>query len=563
MLPVTFRMSAEAFKQAKQGLYIAPITALVLPLFRIFTPSGVDMSWSSTFIMSAILFVLMFLFAHFWGPHFIKQQSKALEVTLKEVGILRNNRGNIEILSYEQIRHLIIQQSRDGDVIGFKVKLPKQTVFISRLEKMALMEEILLNQLPSSTKVEKKTVWLNSGNLLATTVYLIFIVPIAFILTQTKMEAFMETLFLLSLVAAVTLWGAKRVSERVKQHILLQGQTYNRNLFIIILWSWIMSQSSGGFFSIVTAPCGLIGRVVQQSGCVRSFEGGNDVAFLTDNETIVYNDSSSLVLAPISGWSNYWTPTLPHERRVEEYWVPENGRILLSKTTNDRHIDELRIWDVENQQLQQTVTKSIGFVSLSANGQKLAFANLTEEHGVTEFWQIQPWQKVGELSGDVKAISPEFNSLVKYENDQIVVQEIPSGETVKILEQPDELRNFPLNEWGFSPDGQKLFVASQIDKIIGVWEMPNGNLLYYWHIEEGLDKDVIAFSPDSQFLIASIRDEDGYARLAIWNLATGIIHKEIALGKHPYSIDFSADGSLMAVGASRKVFIFDVAKMLE
>jgi WD40 repeat protein len=96
----------------------------------------------------------------------------------------------------------------------------------------------------------------------------------------------------------------------------------------------------------------------------------------------------------------------------------------------------------------------------------------------------------------------------------------------------------------WSPDGRFLATGSY-DATIHLLDAATGRTLRVLTGSRGVIHSA-DFSPDSQWL-ATISDEDGAMR--VWEVATGRlvdIHQGV-LGSMGYSVDFSPDGSLIAV----------------
>jgi WD40 repeat protein len=107
-------------------------------------------------------------------------------------------------------------------------------------------------------------------------------------------------------------------------------------------------------------------------------------------------------------------------------------------------------------------------------------------------------------------------------------------------------------EVAFSPDGKQLAAAGQAGRLLA-WEVASGRLLHELKGHApGSTISQVAYSGDGKWLAAVATDNS----LRIWNPSDGQLVKSLeGIGHLPRCLDFSDDGSKLAVAAGEKVIL--------
>ena len=104
----------------------------------------------------------------------------------------------------------------------------------------------------------------------------------------------------------------------------------------------------------------------------------------------------------------------------------------------------------------------------------------------------------------------------------------------------------------FSPDGR--FVASSgAEHSVRVWDAKTGDLMRAFNVP-GLEAEALTFSPDSQRLVAALRD-----RFGIWNTDTWESEGQLdSAGQRNFNLRFDSKGKLYAVGEGVQISVWDL-----
>ena len=136
--------------------------------------------------------------------------------------------------------------------------------------------------------------------------------------------------------------------------------------------------------------------------------------------------------------------------------------------------------------------------------------------------------------------SPDGKTLATGGTDKDV--KLWNAETMELIHTLSGHRAFTTHA-AFSPDGKKVATVSwDADKTVKLWDVETGKLLASSQAHESGCRDV-AFSPDGQFIATAC--EDHHVRLFTPDLA---LSQSIDVGLNVYSLAFSPDGKMLAVG---------------
>ena len=577
MLPVTFPLSKKTYALAKQRMYFISFIFLLMPLMFLFTPMGVNMPWLLVLSVFGGIFFLLLLYIVFFSHKLIKSQLGTLRFILTEVDLIRKNRGIEEHFLFSEMKQVVIQKSRKGDVIGLRIKSSKKPLLIGgNLENIEQLAQLLQNQLPASVTVKTKTVWFNMQNPITLGLFMFGCSSLVIFFAQMPYY-FIQNIQLISLLSTPLIFIFLRpISKVVGAHYRKKEKLLGYFMLVAAIFAGGMLLWTRDFKVLDFPPCSLVGRYVQQSDCIRSFDLVSSISFLPDNETIVADLFESVVILPINGRMNYWTPKISHDDYVMDFWVSENGRILASTTYEGGTF--LHFWDLETKKMIKTIQPNYRSFTLSPDGQNVAISDEFNESPTIEIWQLQPWEKTEVIQGySPFAYSPDGSLFVNVDPEEnVVVRNLQTGEIVSIAENPNEGKRLFIDNFVFSSDGDKFAGILAHKKSIYVWETATGQVIHSWEIETSnqfliagfqFEEEVFTITPDNQFLIAGFQDGQDKNGLFVWNLTNGDLHKEIELGEglqnRAKSIDISPDGSLIAVATYDSVLIYDFETFLE
>jgi WD40 repeat protein len=183
-----------------------------------------------------------------------------------------------------------------------------------------------------------------------------------------------------------------------------------------------------------------------------------------------------------------------HTFRVNNIAFNPDGNILVSASGNT-----VRLWRVTDGSLIRTLsghTNDIKRVSFSPDGKILASASDDE---TVRLWRVADGALIHVLQENIGwcitnvVFSPDSSLLALGSNDGIVqVWQVADGTLLKIFQDIDDV-GWCITSVALSPDGA--FLASVVNKIIRLWRVTDGSLLY--SLTGHRDNIVcVAFSPD-------------------------------------------------------------------
>ncbi len=235
--------------------------------------------------------------------------------------------------------------------------------------------------------------------------------------------------------------------------------------------------------------------------------------------------------------------------------------------------DELKLWDVANQELVTTLPgegEAILSVAFSPRGRMLASA---DENNKVKLWDIADERKIVELNGQKDWKPSTFSS-----DGKTVALRSPDYKSIKLygMEDGKELATFkeqtgrPLPSIALSPTNKFLaaaissialsptskFLAAAInDNSVRLWDVPARRELATLKGHAG-SVHAAVFSPDSMILATGSSDRT----VKLWNLST---HRPLAtLEGHEelvLALTFSPDGRILATGSGQTVRLWNVS----
>ena len=237
-----------------------------------------------------------------------------------------------------------------------------------------------------------------------------------------------------------------------------------------------------------------------------------------------------------AGTSSFLNVFDGHQGMVTSLAFSPDGKMLVS-SGYDRFI---KFWNIGDGGLlgQISLPDTPNFLIFSPDGSKLAVASNLEVTLVNSA-SMQIEQSIPLSSGDDLAFSPDGNLI--YVSTPFRIAAIDSSAGATILEFPDPSTLVPT-----------LTVAQDGSIVSATYETPD-------------TVDNFALSPDGEQIITytvdqSIDSSSGVenVRLAVWNAKTGKYISEIKFSAVSIQVmKFSLDGSLLAIGNSSEVWVWD------
>jgi len=238
-----------------------------------------------------------------------------------------------------------------------------------------------------------------------------------------------------------------------------------------------------------------------------------------------------------------------HQGRVLDAAFSAGGEILAT-SGQDRVI---RVWDTSsNQELHSFSMHSVDMadIDISITDQLLASGEA--------IWDLESGQELFNLERGspipaLVAFSPDGSLLALARLDQgVKLVDTTSGEVTHTFEVGEDQRTKRME---FSPDGS-LLAAGVIDGTIRIWDVESGKIVQTLHYRGETDIHDLAYSGDGNFLAATGR----LPKSILWDTHSGDVLHTFPMRDNGLGIDFSPDGSLLAVsgGAERSILLFEL-----
>lgn len=566
MTAASFHASEQLIKAKKRQQYVG-IGIFCFGMFAlILTPMALYGWW---FVLGVLGFsVFMGAILIIGSSNSLEKQFGSLSIELNDEGIKYSDKTQTEAIDYTDISKIKIKQTRSGNIYQIEVFSANNYILIHGVSHLDKLLSLLLGQIPQAITVSRKRVYFEPGKV--STVILGGIAGMSVVIFFFQYFGIHSHIFLSGMYffgVGIYLLLYKSIS---KTYMRSQRRT---QIGIGIVYSLLGLANLGMFFFVGTNPilswqhpCGWIGKYVENSGCVRTFDQGEYVAFLPDNETLAFDYHKGIPLSPFNGWQGIWTPILRHDDRVENLMLSRNGQILVSQTSNREKGHYAWVWDIGTQTLIAKLpwpdNSYFGeLATVSSDGQLLIAYN----DDVIDIWQIRPWARRLSFSGrGPTTFSPNDNYIAAINDDrQVAIWDVHTGNEILEMEKPEHYSN-NLLDLEYSPNGTRLAAIGYSSEIF-VWDTTTGELLYVFQDDFGSSAKSIAFSPDGMWLVGGYNTRENY--LTIWNLQTGEQEREILLGKghyyYPKSFAFTPDGQKLAVGTNDGALVFDFEDMLK
>ncbi len=278
-----------------------------------------------------------------------------------------------------------------------------------------------------------------------------------------------------------------------------------------------------------------------------------DGRLLASASAVIYNKGDQFMLWDV-GSGRKIKSFSGHNYDVESLAFSPDGTTIASGSTDNT----IKIWNTASGKEIRTLKGYLtdrfpGQVVFSPDGQYFATSISTK----VTLWRMSGKFEVKEFSGNEKGInsvafSPDGRFIASGGSDKTIrLWDTRSGKQVRMMNVVyDKTKNGTLyaiaaNLW-FSPDGQ--YLAASIwdeENSVRIFEVSSGNEILRLR---GHSRSVLctALSPDGRYLASGSSDKT----IRIWDPRTGNELKRIAVNYMVFDLDFSKDGKILASGGS-------------
>ena len=568
-----YRIKEECLSQ--QNNKSLAIYLFILTLFiHLFTPMYSTLLWSPFFILVLLTGPILFLVLNKRTTKTKVENLRKYEVTLTEEGIKRYFKGNSELILFSEITVLTYQTNRRNQIHRINISSSNHTFALVNLDNMDELLSQLLEQIPSSASVKQNRLWLDWEHPLEKYLGMFLLLLATFLFWQ--FAGYQSTSVGGILLVGLGAWLLiKKPVTKGNGTAYKSIQTFWGSILILFgVFMFGVDYWSEGSAAFGNSPCGWIGKYVYQTGCIKSFQDGNSIAFLP-NDTLALERLNLIQFKPLNGFVGFWTPYLKHDDSVYDFQVSDNGKIAISRGSNYSQKPResiLWIWDVSaREQLNRlTTTASIlgDDIQISPNGRFIAIQGLYEK----TIWQVDPWLKRWTFTrvGPV-AFHPNDETIAFSSKDQIKLSIMKSGAIIQTFQDIDLPENrMHITSLSFSPDGS-ILLGTNYDGTIFIWDTDTGELRPSFNPIEGRVSSPVKFSPDGRWLALPYFQVDEYATpdknyfLLLIDLENQENNKRIYLGNERQhdleDISFSFDSQKLAISNRDETMVFDIEKL--
>jgi WD40 repeat protein len=224
------------------------------------------------------------------------------------------------------------------------------------------------------------------------------------------------------------------------------------------------------------------------------------------------------------------------ENAEHVYYSPDKTEIFTLDSTGQVHIYNADSGEQKNTFIAQQTYR--GTVAYDADDGWLALGGV---NGEVKVWDVAVRQSLVTIKAHTQAVtaiafSPDGTKLATAGRDnRVQVWDWKARNSLANLDVSGASR------LAFSPDGARL--AAGMPNSVSVWTVATGKLAYNLSTGPGGSRDVLAFSPDRQYILTAGEPADA----AVWDAKTGApVNTLPGVGGDTVSAAFSPDGTLLA-----------------
>lgn len=164
------------------------------------------------------------------------------------------------------------------------------------------------------------------------------------------------------------------------------------------------------------------------------------------------------------------------------------------------------------------------------------------------------------------AISSDGETIATGSRDgDVVLWSLPDGAETANLPDPAPAGG-PMDRavWGLDwLPGSDQLAATRFDCGVDVWEAESGTVVAELELSSGdgscgLAASMLRYSPDGDLVAGALVDDDGESVIRFWDPETFEVVFDVAIPERIRDLDFSPDGSLLAVGSRLATSVIDV-----
>jgi WD40 repeat protein len=150
------------------------------------------------------------------------------------------------------------------------------------------------------------------------------------------------------------------------------------------------------------------------------------------------------------------------------------------------------------------------------------------------------------------AFSPDGDTIATGNREGVVwLWNVDSGQKIADLEESETSW---VSDLDFHPSGD-LLAASHWGKVgstsyVNIWDIEKGEVVRMLDLKMNVDAgtDIFSFSPDGELMAVADIDDSWEYHVYLRDVESGEVVREWAIDKNPKSLEFSPDGSYLAVG---------------
>jgi WD40 repeat protein len=274
---------------------------------------------------------------------------------------------------------------------------------------------------------------------------------------------------------------------------------------------------------------------------------GQTIATQTGDRIDLWRASDGVRLRRLSSFANVAAAQFSPDGT--QLAIGSSGTITLWDSTTGRRLYESRTLNSDPYNRMQIAFTPDGRSLIVASSNTIGVWNIANGLLATRFEYPTTQFYVGSVDG--MAISPDGTLVaVSLRNRTIKIQRITDGE---------EILTMPIDWWAYSirfaPDGQTL--ALVVGASLELRHVPDGRLirtLSFPHpsgIPNVEATDLVAWSPDGQFIAAQLIDNAG-----VWGANDGALVQQLPTGQWAYGPAWSPDGRLIASASGLQLRIW-------
>ncbi|MDZ7677587.1 MAG: OmpA family protein [Acidimicrobiales bacterium] len=329
--------------------------------------------------------------------------------------------------------------------------------------------------------------------------------------------------------------------------------------------------------STPTSPRKLLalGAAIALAGGLLASCGGDD-----DTDAAL-DDTTTTTAAPTTTEGDTTTTTEAPDGDVELVWVVEADEEAAERdnisslmvgldgdTLYSGHFQAVRVRHVADGELVEVflVDHTAESLAFTPDGDQLAVGLGVGGVSVHDPATGDEMLRLGSGNNHRAAVYPDGATLATGSRDgNVILWSLPDGAEQATLADPAP-DGGPMGravvglDW--HPDGDQLAVT-RFDCTVEVWDTVAGNVIHELELYSGdgscgLATSMLTYTPDAEYLVGALQDDDGQSVVRFWSLDGFEAAFDVPVPERVRDLDFSPDGSILAVGSRLATSVVDV-----